>query len=100
MSLETPDRARLLALARQSVEQSLTDGRLRPLADTPLSSALSEPHGSFVTLRLGEDLRGCCGSLHATRPLAEDVWRNAWASAFCDPRFMPLEPSEWPDVHL
>ena len=57
---------------------------------------------SFVTLRRGEELRGCCGTLDAPRPLAEDVWRNAWAAAFSDYRFPPLTAAEWPhmNVHL
>lgn len=34
--------------------------------------------------------------------LAGDVWRNAWASAFNDPRFPPLTSAEYPqiDVHI
>jgi AmmeMemoRadiSam system protein A len=30
------------------------------------------------------------------------VWRNAWASAFADPRFSPLEADEWlnADIHI
>jgi uncharacterized protein len=51
-------------------------------------------------LRVNKQLRGCCGTLIATRALSEDVWRNAWASAFADPRFSPLESEEWPKVHL
>ena len=34
------------------------------------------------------------------RPLAEDVWRNAWAAAFSDYRFAPLTAAEWPQVSL
>lgn len=49
---------------------------------------------TFVTLTLGGSLRGCRGTLEATRPLAHDLWRNAWASAFDDPRFPPLERAE------
>ena len=41
------------------------------------------------------DLRGCCGTLDPARPLALDVWRNAQATAFRDPRFAPLTRTEW-----
>jgi AmmeMemoRadiSam system protein A len=55
---------------------------------------------TFVTLRIDRALRGCCGSLHAPRPLAEDLWHNAWASAFSDPRFPPLTVAEYPDIDV
>jgi AmmeMemoRadiSam system protein A len=51
-------------------------------------------------LRRGAELRGCCGTLDAPRPLAEDVWRNAWAAAFSDYRFPPLTAAEWPYMNL
>lgn len=40
--------------------------------------------------------------MNALRPLAEDVWHSAWASAFADPRFPPLEAVEYPrfDLHI
>jgi AmmeMemoRadiSam system protein A len=100
MNLDDTHRKRLFALARQSIEHGLVDTRLRPMAADSYPNALSEPRATFVTLRIEEELRGCCGNLDATRPLAEDVWRNAWASAFSDPRFSPLQSQEWPRVDL
>jgi AmmeMemoRadiSam system protein A len=102
MSLDTTLRSELLALARQSIERSLTDPHqaLIPFARANTAPPLLQPHSTFVTLRIGKELRGCCGTLEATRPLDEDVWRNAWASAFCDSRFPPLQAREWPGVHL
>lgn len=66
----------------------------------PVSPELNRPGASFVTLRIEEELRGCCGSIEATRPLHMDVWNNAWASAFTDPRFPALTPAEWPETGL
>jgi len=43
-------------------------------------------------------LRGCIGSLEAYRPLIEDVQSNAVASAFRDPRFLPLSKDEFAEV--
>jgi AmmeMemoRadiSam system protein A len=49
----------------------------------------------FVTLSTPESgLRGCRGMLHARRSLAADVWYNAFASAFDDPRFSPVVREE------
>ena len=97
--LDNAHRDRLLALARQSIDRAFaTHWPAQP--EAPLTAPLDMARASFVTLRIGKQLRGCCGNLHATRALGEDVWRNAWASAFADPRFAPLEPEEWPEVHI
>jgi len=50
---------------------------------------------TFVTLTKEGALRGCVGSLSATRPLGEDVASNARAAAFQDPRFPKLKRDEW-----
>ena len=101
-----PYRRPLLALARRSIEQTLhaadqaqcrsPPGELR--GNWPV--ALNESRASFVTLYAGDQLRGCCGTLVATRPIGEDVWRNAWASAFADPRFPPLMSDEWSGLQV
>ena len=106
MSLATPERQELLALARASIDATLSSGHavheLVPFTTALLVPALTVRRSSFVTLRRGEELRGCCGTLDAPRPLAEDVWRNAWAAAFNDYRFPPVTVAEWPhmSVHL
>ncbi len=51
---------------------------------------------TFVTITKDGALRGCIGSLSATRPLGEDVASNARAAAFQDPRFPKLKREEWP----
>jgi AmmeMemoRadiSam system protein A len=94
-------RQTLLSLARRSIESMLHEAAPASLAWTP-DPVLDAPGASFVTLRerVSNELRGCCGSLDARHPLAEDVWRNARASAFADPRFPPLTRGEWPHIHL
>jgi len=99
-TLNSEARRELLALARQSIAARFA-GTWTP--EPPQSTdvvALQQPRSSFVTLLLNDQLRGCCGSLDASRPLYTDVWRNAVAAAFGDPRFTPLTPEEWPRVHL
>jgi uncharacterized protein len=104
MSLGTPERRELLALARASIDSALSPGRgsndLAPFTAALLPPALTVRRSSFVTLHRNAELRGCCGTLDAPRPLAEDVWRNAWAAAFSDYRFPPLTAAEWPQVSL
>jgi AmmeMemoRadiSam system protein A len=103
MSLDTPERRELLALARASIDSALAThpaGQMVPFTPALLLPGLTVRRSSFVTLRRGEELRGCCGTLEAQRLLAEDVWRNAWAAAFSDYRFPPLTAAEWPSVSL
>lgn len=54
----------------------------------------------FVTLMSCARLRGCCGRLEAERPLIEDVWHNAYAAGFTDPRFHPLAAHELSDLAI
>jgi AmmeMemoRadiSam system protein A len=104
MTLATPERRELLALARASIDSALArsraSGDLIPFTAALLSPALTVRRSSFVTLRRNEELRGCCGTLDAPRPLAEDVWRNAWAAAFNDYRFPALTATEWPQISV
>src|SRR5690349_7548198 len=100
MNLSLADRNQLLTLARRSIELGLERQKWVAMPPTSLPASLLDARGSFVTLRNGDQLRGCCGNLAANHSLADDVWRNAQASAFSDPRFSPLEREEWLDVHL
>ena len=92
---------RVCDIARASVAHAARHGEPAPppAADRP---ELAEHRASFVTLTLRGALRGCIGSLHASRPLAEDVHANAWAAACRDPRFPPLAVVETTaiDVHV
>ncbi len=81
----------LLGLARGAIEARLS-GAPRA-ADAPW---LAQPGATFVTLTREGALRGCIGSLQATRPLGIDVADNAHGAAFRDPRFSPLGAEEWP----
>jgi AmmeMemoRadiSam system protein A len=84
----------LLLLAEASIRHGLEHGRpLKPQREE-YDPALREPGACFVTLKREGELRGCIGSLAAYRPLAEDVAGNAYAAAFSDPRFYPLQAGE------
>jgi AmmeMemoRadiSam system protein A len=87
---------RLLALARHAIADRLALAEGEPPAD----GALRRPGATFVTLVCGEALRGCIGSLRATRALAVDVRENALAAAFRDPRFPPLSAAEFATLSI
>ena len=56
---------------------------------------LHRMRATFVTLTQAGRLRGCIGSLQPHRKLIDDVKANATAAAFRDPRFRPLDASEF-----
>lgn len=93
MPLTEAQRAVLLSTARQSIEYGLSRQSAMPVDPQP-QPPLDRPGASFVTLHDNGQLRGCIGSLEAQRPLLADVAANAYAAAFRDPRFPPLQPAE------
>ncbi len=91
----------LLRLAREALEAGVRGQPLPPLPPD-LPPRLREPGAAFVTLRTRHDgrLRGCIGSIIATRPLVEDVRAHAIDAALHDPRFSPVTPEEVPQLAL
>lgn len=53
-----------------------------------------EQHGTFVTLKIRNQLRGCMGCLTPSETILEGIRRNAINAAFNDPRFPPLTGTE------
>lgn len=101
MAFDKKEKKFLLALARRSVREYLETGKkteIKP-AEVP-SKKLTENGACFVTIYKSKELRGCIGSLEATRPLVFDVVENALHAAFGDPRFYPLEKEELPEVRF
>ncbi len=95
--------ATLTALAGGAVETGFAPRPPHPaeliehLAPQSVIAALSGLAATFVTLERGSRLRGCIGSLRASRPLGFDVVRNA-RLATRDPRTAPVEPAELPEL--
>lgn len=95
-------RQQLLHLARMAIGHGVANkGNLEVSLDH-YDPGLRLQRASFVTLNLNGALRGCIGSLTATRPLLVDVLHNAGAAAFKDRRFKPLSAAEYPhiDIHI
>jgi AmmeMemoRadiSam system protein A len=85
------DRGRVLIdIAREGIADVDGFARRKPRSE----AWLAQPAATFVTLRLDGDLRGCIGSLEAVRRLGEDVYANARAAAYRDPRFAPVSARE------
>jgi len=90
----------LLRLARSSIEYGFAHREPLPVRCDDLPDELAVPRATFTTLHLAGQLRGCCGTLEATRPLAADVAYSAFQAAFRDARFQPLGQHEFQGVDL
>jgi AmmeMemoRadiSam system protein A len=98
--LEHAARQALLRTAATAIEAGLGHSAATGPETAHLPGELGQFRASFVTITIGGELRGCCGTLEPVRPLVLDVWHNARASAFRDPRFLPLSAGEWRRSHL
>jgi AmmeMemoRadiSam system protein A len=88
----------LLLLARKTLLDRFS--RQMPEAQrAQMESRLEDPPlkahcGTFVTLKLDSQLRGCIGSLTGTESIVDGVRSNAINAAFHDPRFRALTEEE------
>lgn len=91
----------LLEIARTAINSEFHDEvtveKEKLLKEYPF---LAEQRASFVTLTRDCRLRGCIGSLQASRSLIDDVVANAKSAAFADPRFVALTEKEFEDVDI
>lgn len=92
----------LIELARASIAHGLEHGYALPVRVEEHPAEWQAERACFVTLNLGQRLRGCMGNLQPIQPLVRDVAENAFNAAFRDPRFAPLHPAELDalDIHI
>ncbi len=92
----------LIKLARQTIEQKL--GHKSHDSNAPATS-LEDPVfqsncGTFVTLKINDQLRGCIGNLTSADSILAGVKQNAISAAFHDYRFRPLTTDEIDKVEI
>jgi AmmeMemoRadiSam system protein A len=92
-SYSMQDRRALLSLARQSLREAATSGKLMAVP-SGLPEYFKVNKGCFVTLTVKGSLRGCIGNITPDMPLAEAVVRNARSAALHDSRFSPVTAEE------
>lgn len=98
--LSKSDRFLLKKIARDAIHYGLLNQAPMPLDRHCLPCSLLVQKASFVTLFLSGALRGCTGSTEASQPLADDVANNAYASAFKDYRFTPIDEQTALDLEI
>jgi hypothetical protein len=96
LSLVMLARYALMKHFKRPVSEERQD-RIRAVLADP---ALQATSGTFVTLKIGGQLRGCIGSLVGHEPLVDGVRTNALNAALHDPRFRPLTAKELDHVSV
>ena len=94
LELDPPACSLLLDIAQQSVERGVMARYAGSIDPGQYPEPVCRILASFVSVYVDGRLRGCRGSLDATRPLVEDIWQNAYSSALKDSRFAPVATAE------
>jgi len=91
----------LIRLAHRSV-QNVFDSRRDNFKDLELSipKEYLEKNGSFVTLTINNQLRGCIGNVTSTKTVFDGIIANAKFAAFQDPRFDELTEKEFEKIDV
>ena len=82
----------LMEIAKTTVD-CVVKGKKVPTF-TPITDALDEDRGAFVTLKIDGRLRGCIGFIVGVKPLYQTVREMAESAALKDPRFSPVSEPE------
>jgi len=98
MKYTDEEKKALLKIARSSIQSALDK---KPFPETKYKSVkFDQLSGVFVTLRIGDDLRGCIGYVEPFFPLSKAVQEAAVKAAVEDTRFMPLTSAEFKCVTM
>jgi hypothetical protein len=87
-----------LQTVRKTLEAKLQG---KPIPDFKFEhEKFREKYGVFVTLKKGDDLRGCIGLIRGIEPLADAIPDMAISAATKDPRFNPVTYEELKDITI
>lgn len=98
--LDVSDQRQLLAIARRTIASAVCRAAKVDRAPGRLPHALTAPAAAFVTIHEHGELRGCIGLMRFEAPLWVNVRDAARAAALDDPRFLPVDESELPELQL
>lgn len=90
----------LIKLGRQTISEKLGRFSEEVAPGSLQDKDFQARRGTFVTLTIDGQLRGCIGSLQASESILEGVKRNAVNAAFRDPRFPDLDERELDKIDI
>ncbi|MGM0600629.1 MAG: AmmeMemoRadiSam system protein B [Candidatus Rifleibacteriota bacterium] len=87
-----------LQTVRRTLEAHLQG---KPIPDFKFNhEKFQQKYGVFVTLKKGDELRGCIGFIKGIEPLADAIPEMAISAATKDPRFNPITYEELKDIKI
>ncbi len=99
--LTREQKVRLLKLARKTIYELLFENKFDGSGIEEFTDNIYNTKcGAFVTLHMKGNLRGCIGYIEGIKPIPDTIIDMAKASAFRDPRFMPLSRSEYEKIDI
>lgn len=96
------DKIFLLNLARTEIAKLVNEpwkGYKNITLATP-SPEVKLVKGTFVTLTMQDNLRGCIGQIIPKEPIEKTIKQNAISAAFYDPRFPQLAKEEFNSIEV
>ena len=88
-------------LARKTIEAYIRGREVIDVPEDLPEEMLNTMAGAFVSLHRNGNLRGCIGTISATRDsVAEEIISNAISASTRDPRFEPLREGELEDLEI
>jgi len=90
----------LLGLARETIKNRLSNIEESQIDRKEIPEKFQERLGTFVTVTIEDNLRGCIGHIIPRESLIEGIKENAINAAFKDPRFLPLTKKEFDKIKI
>jgi len=90
----------LLGVARETIKNRLGNIEEPQINWKKIPEKFQERLGTFVTVTIEDNLRGCIGHIIPRESLMEGIKENAINAAFKDPRFHPLTKEEFDRIEI
>ncbi|HUU39314.1 MAG TPA: AmmeMemoRadiSam system protein A [Desulfatiglandales bacterium] len=90
----------LLKVARETIKSKLFTSEEPRIDWENMPDIYKHELGTFVTITIKDNLRGCIGHIIPRETLIEGIMENAVNAAFRDPRFSPLTKEEFEKIEI
>lgn len=92
-----PEPSPHVQLALAAIGAFVNQGLVIDIPETTSEELLNTRAGAFVCLKINGDLRGCIGTIEPVQDsLAKEIVCNAISACARDPRFLPVDCTEYP----
>ncbi len=100
MNLSREEKRLLLEIARDEVHYHLMPKDNKPRKERIIPQILKTRCGAFVSIYVGEKLRGCIGTFSEEKPLHKNIKKMALSAATKDTRFLPIRADEMGQLRI